>query len=61
MESKTLGEAVINYVVEANKQLYDFNMKMAKDYAEFNRSAMRMIPGMEAWAHMVPVATNNKK
>lgn len=52
--TKTLGEAVISYVIETNKQVYDFNMRMAKDYAEFSKNAMKMVPGMDAWVHLIP-------
>ena len=54
---KSLTEAAINYAIETNKQMYDFGTKMVRDYAEFSKNAMKMMPGMDAWAQLVPVSS----
>lgn len=59
-EYKSLVEAAINYTIETNKQVYEFGSKMVKDYAEFSKSSLKLMPGMEAWAQWVPVTTNKK-
>ena len=56
---KSLAEAAINYMVETNKQMYDFGLKMANDYVEFSKTTMKMMPGMEAWTNFIP-ATKKK-
>ena len=58
---KSLAEAMINYTVDTNKQMYEFGTKMVKEYAEFNKSMMKFVPGMEAWEKLIPVVNTNKK
>lgn len=57
---KTIGESFLNYVVETNKQVYDFNMKVTRDYVEFSKSTMKLIPGFDSLAQLVP-SFNTKK
>ncbi len=54
---KSLAEVTIGYTIETNKQFYEFGNKMFKDYAEFSKSVVKLIPGMDAWTQLVPVAT----
>lgn len=56
-KSHSLAEAIINYMVETNKQMYDFGNKMTKDYVEFSKKSMALLPGMGAWTHLVPVSS----
>ena len=51
---KNLTEATLNYFIDANKQMYDFGLKMAKDYVEFSTATMKLVPGMDALAQLVP-------
>lgn len=56
---KSLFEATVNYAIETNKQAYDFGTKMVRDYAEFSKDAMKLMPGMDAWTQLIPAS--NKK
>lgn len=60
-KSHSLAEAIINYAVETNKQVYEFGTKIAKDYVEFTKGAMALMPGMDAWSQMIPVSVSKKK
>jgi hypothetical protein len=57
---KSLTETTLSYFIDTNKQMYDFGLKMAKDYAEFTKATMKMVPGMDAWTQLVPNTTSKK-
>lgn len=60
-KSHSLAEAIVNYMVDTNKQFYDFTTKMTKDYVEFTKGAMALMPGMDAWTQMIPASVRTKK
>lgn len=60
-KSHSLAEAIVNYMVETNRQAYDFGTKMAKDYVEFSKKSLALMPGMDAWTQMIPSYVSSKK
>jgi hypothetical protein len=54
---RSLYEAIVNHTIETNKQAYDFANQMFKAHLEFSRNLTKLVPGLDAWSQLVPVAS----
>lgn len=56
-----LYTVMLDYTIETNKQFAEFGTRVAKDYMEFSRNAMKLVPGMDAWTKFMPAANTTGK
>lgn len=46
---KEVNDAVVEYTMTNTRNFVDFNTKLVNDYVEFNKSLIKMIPGLDVW------------
>lgn len=44
---KQINDAMVEYAVSTNKQVYEFGTKMVRDYMDFSRNIFKMFPAID--------------